>query len=136
MSSSGGKHSVLVVLRSSIIGALATLVDLVALVALIELLGVHQRVASLPALTLGVGVQFVGNKLFAFGDRSSAWLHQGAQFLGVEAIGFALNLALFDLVLTHTQLPFLPVRLATTSAVYLFVCLPLWGRIFHADPIS
>jgi putative flippase GtrA len=120
-------------LRSAGVGAIATLVDLGALAVLVSLLGVSPRVASAPALALGIGTQFVGNKLFAFGDRSPRWLRQGAQFLAVEALGLILNLLLFDLAVTHTALPYLAARMLSTSVVYFAVCLPLWSRIFRAE---
>ncbi len=126
-------QKILLVARSGAVGALATLVDLAALAVLIELAGLPTRVASLPALALGIGVQFVGNKLFAFNDRSPRWLEQGGRFLAVEALAFVLNLALFDLAIRLTPLPYLLARMLTTAVVYFAVCLPLWSRIFRAE---
>lgn len=117
--------------RSAAVGALATLTDLVALAVLVSGLGLSPRLASVPALVIGIAVQFVGNKWFAFGDRSREWLRQGVQFLGVEALGFTANLLLFDLALRFTPLPYLPLRLLTTSIVYFALCLPLWSLIFR-----
>jgi hypothetical protein len=51
-------------------------------------------------------------------------------FALVETLGVATNFLLFDLAMAFAKLPYLPVRMATTSAVYFGVCLPLWGRIF------
>jgi putative flippase GtrA len=121
----------LVVARSCGVGIAATLTDLTTLAVLVQTVHLSPRVASLPALTLGIAVQFVGNKLFAFNDRSRAWMRQGAQFLGVEALGFIANLALFDFAVTHTSVPYLPLRLLTTNLVYFVICLPLWSRIFR-----
>ncbi len=127
---------VLIVLRSAAVGLLATGTDLVALAVLVDGFGLSPRDASLPALALGIGVQFVGNKCFAFGDRSPRWAEQGLLFLGVEALGMTANLLLFDLAVTHTPLPYLALRLATTSIVYFGICLPLWSRIFRAGDQS
>ena len=113
------------------VGSVATIVDLATLSVLVSGLGLNARVSSAPALALGIAAQFVGNKLFAFGDRSRAWMRQGLQFLAVEALGFVANLAIFDLVMAHTRLPYLPVRLCTTNLVYFGICLPLWSRIFR-----
>lgn len=121
-----------VVARSATIGLCATATDLVALAVLVSGFGVSPRAASVPALVLGIAVQFVGNKWFAFGDRSRAWLRQGAQFLGVETLGFVANIVLFDLAVTLTKLPYLPLRLLTTNLVYFALCLPLWSLIFRA----
>ncbi len=125
------RRRALVLARSMGVGVLATVVDLVLLTLFVHGLHLSPRLASIPALALGVGVQFLGNKLFAFRDRSRAWVRQGALFLGVEALGFAANLALFDLAVSHTRLPIIPLRLATTSFVYFALCLPLWSRIFR-----
>ncbi|HMR08838.1 MAG TPA: GtrA family protein [Polyangiaceae bacterium] len=119
-----------IVIRSSAVGLLATATDLVVLALLVSGVGMDPRVASLPALCLGIGIQFVGNKWFAFENRERAWARQGAQFLAVETLGFGANLVLFDLVMAHSSLPYLPVRLVTTSLVYFGICLPLWSRIF------
>ena len=120
-------------LRSAGVGLFATGTDLALLALLVSALDVPVRVASVVALTSGMAVQFFGNKLLAFRDRSSRWLSQGAQFLGVETLGFLLNIALYDLALTHTHLPYFPLRLGTTSLVYFLVCFPLWLRIFKPE---
>ena len=119
------------VARSAAIGALPTLTDLVALTVLVSGFGLSPRLASVPALVIGIALQFVGNKWFAFGDRSRDWFRQGTQFLGVEALGFTANLLLFDLAIRFTALPYLPLRLLTTSIVYFAICLPLWSLIFR-----
>ena len=119
--------------RSMAVGSIATVIDLGTLALLVSGFGVNARIASAPALALGIVAQFLGNKLFAFGDRSRAWVRQGLQFLTVEALGFVANLVLFDLVMAHTRWPYLPVRLCTTNVVYCGICLPLWSRIFNAS---
>ena len=119
-----------VILRSMAVGLIATAVDLAVLALAVSVMGWSPRVASPPALALGIAAQFIGNKWFAFGDRSRAWVRQGALFLAVEAVAFGANLALYDLVMAHSDLPYLPVRLATTSVVYFGLCLPLWSLIF------
>ena len=69
-------QKVLVFVRSAGVGAVATGVDLLALALLVSAFGLAPRAASLPALALGIAVQFVGNKLFAFGDRSARWVER------------------------------------------------------------
>jgi len=120
-----------VALRSLLVGSFATLFDLGALSLLVYGLGVDPRLASLPALTLGIVLQFVGNKLFAFQDRRPNWGKQGLQFLAVEALGVCCNLGLFHLAVSLTALPIIALRMAVTSAVYFGICLPLWGKIFR-----
>ena len=121
----------LTVARSASVGVCATFTDLITLAVLVDGFHLSPRAASVPALALGITVQFIGNKLFAFNDRSGQWLRQGAQFLGVEAVGFVANIALFDFAVTHTHFPYLALRLLTTNLVYFLICLPLWSRIFR-----
>lgn len=115
------------------VGAFATLLDLATLGVLVSGLHFSPRIASFPALTLGIAVQFIGNKLFAFEDRSKRWGSQAAQFFAVEALGFIANWVLFDLAVSRLPLPYLVVRLITTNVVYFGICLPLWSRIFHTS---
>jgi putative flippase GtrA len=122
----------LVVLRSAAVGVVATSSDLLALAVLVDGFGLSPRLANLPALAIGIAVQFAGNKWFAFADRSPEWARQGALFLGVEALGMTANLVLFDLAVTRTPLPYLAARVLSTSIVYFAICLPLWSRIFRA----
>ena len=123
------------VFRSLGVGGIATLADLVTLTFLVSALGLSPRAASIPALLLGVFVQVVGNKRFAFRDRSPEWVKQGLLFAGVELIGFAANAAVFDFLMVHTNVPYLVARCLGTFGVYAAICLPLWTRIFkHAEP--
>jgi putative flippase GtrA len=112
------------------VGAVATLTDLAVLTLLASGFGLGPRVSSFPALAAGICVQFFGNKIFAFEDRSKRWGEQAALFLAVEALGFVANLGLFDLGLRFLPLPYLLTRLVTTNLVYFGICLPLWSRIF------
>jgi putative flippase GtrA len=124
------------------VGAVATLTDLLVLTVLANGFHLGPRLASLPALASGIAVQFVGNKIFAFEDASKRWAEQAVLFLGVEAMGFIANLALFDVAVRYVPVPFVVVRLLTTNAVYFGLCLPLWSRIFarrantETEPLS
>lgn len=119
--------------RSALVGLLATACDLGALMVGVEVLHLAPRAATPIALALGVTIQFVGNKLVAFQDRSPAWLRQAMLFLSVEAAGYAANVLIFGALSTLTNLPYLPLRLAIGSAVYFGICLPLWSRIFRDE---
>lgn len=124
------RRRLMVLVRSAGVGGLATLVDLGALTLLVSGLGVDPRVASVPSLCLGIVVQFFGNKIVAFRDKRGSWLRQGAQFMGVEALGFIANVALFDLLVARSSFPYLAIRVVVTSLVYFGICLPLWSLIF------
>jgi putative flippase GtrA len=124
-------EKLLVALRSVGVGGAATLLDLGLLALLVDALGVAPRLASPIALLCGVICQFFGNKLVAFRDRSPRWAEQALRFAGVEVLGFAANLWLFDVAVRAIPLPLLALRLATTSLVYFALCLPLWSLIFR-----
>ncbi|MFO0617309.1 MAG: GtrA family protein [Polyangiaceae bacterium] len=132
--SKGLRQKLRTVVRSMGVGAVATLTDLVVLTLLASGFHLGPRTSSFPALVAGIAVQFFGNKLFAFEDRSKRWGEQAALFLAVEALGFVANLALFDVGVRYLPLPYLAVRLITTNLVYFGLCLPLWSRIFGRSP--
>jgi putative flippase GtrA len=121
--------------RGAGVGAIATSVDLFTLALLVHAFGVSPRVASVPALSLGVVVQFVGSKLLTFRERESPWGPQALRFLSVEAFAFALNVALFDAAVRALPLTPVVLRLVTTNLVYFGVCLPLWARIFRTREV-
>ncbi|MGC4086587.1 MAG: GtrA family protein [Polyangiaceae bacterium] len=125
-------QSLRTVSRSALVGALATGLDFVTLITLVSGLGISARVASLPALSVGVAAQFVGNKCFAFRDTSRAWVRQAALFLAIEALGFACNAFCFDRLLVATHWPYVVCRVLSTAVVYFCICLPLWTRLFAA----
>lgn len=121
-----------VLARGAGVGALATAADLLALVVLVHV-GLTPVEASVPALAVGVAVQFVGSKFFTFESRArgaNAAL-EGALFLAVEAAAFALNALLFAWAVGQTFVPFAVVRLAVTSLVYFAFSLPLWSFTFR-----
>jgi len=119
--------------RSAIVGVVATLIDVLALTILVDGLGVAPAVANLPALSLGLLVQFFGNKYFAFNDRSRDLMRQGALFGVVEVGAILLNLLAFHLLAVTCGLPVQLARLIGSAGVYFGFSYPLWGRIFRAD---
>jgi putative flippase GtrA len=121
--------------RSALVGGGATLIDFAALGALTAL-GLSARLASPPALLLGLLAQFVGNKLFAFRDRSSRWAEQSLAFAGVECVALVANLGLFDLLVGVGGLPWWLARVLATACVYWLICLPAWSRIFAQEATS
>lgn len=126
-----GVSSLEVLLRSVLVGVVATLVDLGSLWGLVDGLGWSPVAANVPALLLGVCVQFAGNKWFAFRDPSRDLARQGAQFLVVEAGAFALNALAFHALTVLGGVGWAVARLAGSALVYLGFSLPLWGRIFR-----
>ncbi|HYQ41665.1 MAG TPA: GtrA family protein [Polyangiaceae bacterium] len=125
-------HPLQTLSRSAVVGLVATALDFLVLIALVSGLGMAPRLASLPALSLGIATQFVGNKWLAFRDPSRDWLRQAACFLVIEACGFVCNAVCFDRLLVLTHLPYVVCRVLSTSLVYFAVCLPLWTRLFSS----
>jgi putative flippase GtrA len=123
-------HPLRTLSRSAVVGLVATTLDFIVLVTLVSGLGLPPRIASLPALSLGIAAQFIGNKWFAFRDPSRDLFRQAAGFLGIEALGFACNAICFDRLLVLTHFPYVVCRVLSTSIVYFGVCLPLWSRLF------
>lgn len=124
------QHPIRTLSRSAVVGLVATGLDFFVLIALVSGFNVAPRLASIPALTLGIAAQFVGNKWLAFRDPSRDWLRQAGCFLAIEAFGFACNALCFDRLLLLTHLPYVVCRVLSTSIVYFGVCLPLWSRLF------
>jgi putative flippase GtrA len=120
--------------RSGAVGIVATLVDLATLWLLVELAGLAPTWANVPGLVAGVAVQFFGNKLFAFRDRSPDYLRQGTLFLAVEAGSFVLNAVAFHGLVNLTPVPYIAARLVATAAVYFGFSFPLWRLIFRPRP--
>lgn len=120
--------------RSALVGFAATMIDLAALAFGVEILHLDPRAVTPVALGIGVLVQFFGNKVLAFQDRSPAWARQAMLFLAVEAAGYTANVALFALLstLAPVRIPYALLRVVIGSAVYFGICLPLWSKIFRA----
>lgn len=125
-----------VVIRSVMVGLLATAVDLALLGVLVEVLHRTPAAANLPALLAGALVQFLGTKFFAFEDRTPALLRQGTLFGVVELGALALNAAGFYLATRAEWLPYGAARVLVQAVVYFGFSLPLWRRIFARPAIE
>lgn len=119
-------------LRSLAVGAAATAADLAALTALVELAHLSPALANLPALLVGVLIQYFGNKYLAFRDHSRDHLRQGTAFALVEVGTVALNALAFHLLVTAVALPYGLARVAGSALVYVGFSYPLWRRVFAA----
>lgn len=120
-----------VALRGASVGLLATAVDLALLALLYDVARLPLAVASPVALLAGVAVQFVGSRAVTFRARSAPWRAQAPGFVAVEALSFALNVALTAVAARALRLPPTVVRVPVTSLVYFGVSLPLWSRVFQ-----
>ena len=115
--------------RSAVVGAVATLADLSLLLLLTRALQIRPALANVPTLTLGLLIQFCGNKYFTFADRTARVVRQAARFLGVEAFTLLFNVAAFHLLAVLLHVPVLPARGLGTLAVYVGFSLPAWRRV-------
>lgn len=90
-----------ILVRSSCVGLVATATDLATLCLLVYGFGLDDQIANIPSLIPGLVVMFIGNKYFAFEDRSRAILRQGSMFLVIELVAFGLNALLYFLIRTR-----------------------------------
>lgn len=124
-----------VVARSAAVGVLASVADLASLAGAIAL-GVDPLVANVPALLLGLIIQFVGNKYFAFRDASPRVARQLAIFSLVEIVALALNAAVFHLAVSGLAVPALLARVLASGLVYFGFSLRIWRHIFAARGVA
>ena len=120
--------------RSAAVGAAASIADLFSLFLLVEWIGLGPTTANLPALLLGLVIQYFGNKFFAFRDHRRDHLRQGGLFLIVEIGAFALSAALFHGLVVLIGIPYLLARIVASAIIYLGFSYPLWRRIFRHTP--
>jgi putative flippase GtrA len=116
-----------ILVRSAAVGLLATASDLGSLMLLIHGAGLTKRAANMPSLLPGLLVQFIGNKFFAFDDRSRAIVRQGSLFFIIELVAFGLNVLVFDLLVSRTPIHEILARLLGTNIVYLGFSFPMWS---------
>jgi len=123
--------------RSAIIGLVATLADLAMLALLVHGLHVAAAWANVPALSVGLALQFVGNKFWAFENRATdpaVLARQGGAFLLVEAIAFILNAGFFHIFAVALAAPPLFARLIASTLVYFGFSYRFWTIIFTREP--
>jgi putative flippase GtrA len=117
--------------RSAVVGVVATVVDLLMLWLLIGGAHVSPALANVPALSLGLLIQFIGNKYWAFRDHSDRIGRQGAAFLLVEIVAFALNAGFFHILAVGLAVTPLLARVIASAVVYFGFSYRFWGQIFH-----
>lgn len=116
--------------RSAIVGVTATLADLISLFLMVDIFSIPTQWANVPALFIGIMIQFLGNKFYAFENREQAWVEQSILFFIVEAGALALNAGLFHFAAVVHNVPYLLARLGIGLLVYICFSYPLWKRVF------
>lgn len=119
----------LTLIRSSLVGLLATASDLTTTTILVRLFDFTKRQANIPGLVPGILVMFIGNKYFAFQDRSKNVVKQGLLFVIIEAVALGLNVLLFDRLVVWFDLHEILARLIGTNVTYLGFSFPLWSLL-------
>lgn len=118
--------------RSALVGLLATAADLLLIAVMVHGLSIAPAIANVPALSLGLLIQFWGNKRYAFRDPSPASTRQASAFLIVEGVAFALNAAFFHILAVGLAVTPLLARAIASAAVYFGFSYRLWQIIFRA----
>lgn len=124
----------IVLLKSSAVGLAATACDLLTTTLLVRLVGWSKQMANIPGLVPGAVVMFVGNKYFAFEDKSKKVLRQGLLFFVIEAIALGLNALFFHLLVTWFDWHELIARLVGTNVTYLGFSFPTWSWLVFKLP--
>jgi putative flippase GtrA len=126
-SSPGGwKLALWLRLRSSLVGLVTAASDFGSLALMIYVFDMDERAAGVPSLVPGLVIMFVGNKYFAFDDRSKALVRQTGLFFLIELCGFALNALAYDLLVGTWQMHPMLARALHTFVVYQCFSFPLW----------
>ena len=124
----------IVLLKSSGVGLVATLCDLGTTTILVRCFGLSKQAANIPGLIPGVVAMFVGNKYFAFEDKSKNVLKQGLTFAVIEAVGVGLNALFFHLIVTWFDWHEVIARIVGTNITYLGFSFPMWNWLVFKLP--
>lgn len=125
---SGPRHTLR---KSAVVGLLATLADMALIALMVHGLAVAPAIANVPALTVGLLIQFWGNKRYAFQDKSPVTTRQTSAFLAVELVAFALNAVFFHVLAVGFEVTPLLSRAIASAFVYFAFSYRLWQIIFR-----
>lgn len=117
--------------KSAVVGLLATLADMALIALFVHGLALSPAIANVPALSLGLLIQFWGNKRYAFEDKSPVSARQTTAFLVVEAVAFALNAVFFHVLAVGFEVTPLLSRALASAFVYFAFSYRLWQIIFR-----
>ena len=91
--------------RAILVGVVATGADLATLALLVEGAHLSPAAANVPALVVGLVVQFIGCRAFVFPNGAHGLVTQAFRFLVAEAGTLALNGIIFHVLVTATKIP-------------------------------
>lgn len=90
--------------------------------------------ANVPALLLGLVVQFVGARHVVFRDSEVTLKTQLVGFLVTELGSFILNALLFHAFVAGLHMPYLVARLVGSFLVFVSFSFPMWNLVFRPAP--
>ncbi len=117
--------------RSALVGVMATAADFLMIALLVHGLSIGPAIANVPALSLGLAIQFWGNKRYAFRDPTRTSAKQASAFIAVEVVAFVLNVAFFHILAVGLEVTPLLARALSSAAVYFGFSYRLWQIIFR-----
>ena len=121
-------------LESAGVGALSSLVDFASLFVLVNAFHVPPVGANIPALLLGLVVQFIGARHVVFRDSKVTLKMQLVGFLVTELGAFLLNALLFHAFVAGLHMPYLMARLIGSFVVFVSFSFPMWNFVFRPSP--
>ncbi len=121
-------------LRGAGVGAAASAVDFAFLFLLVNGLHVPPTAANVPALLLGLCVQFIGARYVVFRASQSTLKKQLAGFLVTELGSLLLNALVFHVLVTLTPMPYLLARVLGSFLVFVVFSFPMWNFVFRPTP--
>lgn len=119
--------------RSVLVGGAATLADWAALLLMVEAFKQTAVVANVPALAIGMAVQFIGCRHLVFQAARGSLRRQLGGFAVVEVLTLALNGLTFHVLVTLTPVPYWLARPLGTFVVFAGFSYPLWKWVFHGS---
>jgi len=120
--------------RSSLVGALAAILDFVVLELCVRALGLAPWVGKVVAVTVGTTTQFVGSRYYAFRAERGHLPRQMRWFLVVELVGFWVNVGAFRVLERYAHLPIELATIFSGSISYFGFSYPIWHWVFRLTP--
>lgn len=121
-------------LRSSLVGIVATAVTLVILTGCSRFLGMNVLVANAIAVAVGTTVQFVGSRYYSFRATQGAIGRQVRWFIPVEIGAYLLTNVVFYLLVRLLDLNREIANMASGFVVYFGFSYPMWHWVFKTPP--
>lgn len=112
------------------VGGVATIVSMGALYLLVEYAGMSAQWGNAISLPLGVIIQFVGNRFWAFDKAKGNPALQFPIFVGLEVTGIFINVGLFWVFTEKLAMHYMLARLIGTGLVFWCFSYPLWQLLF------